>query len=379
MSIQHYAALLAVALAATLVLTPIVRRASLRLGLVDAPGGRRVHTTAISRLGGVAIFGGFCAGVLAQCVGEVFLGWAPFVTRGGPPLIGAFAGMAGIFIVGLVDDLRGMRAGVKLAGQVLAAALPVAAGLRIDFIGDPFQGGLIQLGLIGIPLSLLWIVGFTNVINLIDGLDGLAAGVCAIAAASFLVLAAQMNQHMAGALTAILIGTCLGFLRYNFNPASIHMGDSGAMFLGFALATMSMLGVMKSVAAITLAVPLLVAGVPLLDTLSAIIRRRRHGRPIQEADDGHIHHRLLLRGFNQRQTVLIIYGWSIALAVGGYSMRLVPALIKFVVLVVLALLSAYMAYWLGLFEAARVHGDERADERADELAHGEPDQGAHLR
>jgi UDP-GlcNAc:undecaprenyl-phosphate GlcNAc-1-phosphate transferase len=129
------------------------------------------------------------------------------------------------------------------------------------------------------------------------------------------------------------------------------------MFLGFALATMSLHGVMKSVAAITLVVPLLVIGVPLFDTLSAIIRRARHGRPIQEADDGHIHHRLLLRGFNQRQTVLIIYIWSAALAVGGYSMRFVPTIYKLLVFLVLAVLSAFMAKWLGVFEAARVHGD----------------------
>lgn len=267
-----------------------------------------------------------------------------------------------MFAVGAIDDVRGLAPGWKLLGQFVAAAMPVAAGLRIDFVGNPLQGGLVSLGLLGYPISVLWIVGFANVINLIDGLDGLAAGVSAIAAASFLVLAVQMNELVAAILAAVLIGSCAGFLRYNFHPASIHMGDSGSMFLGFMLATMALHGVMKSVAAITLVVPLLVIGVPLFDTASAIIRRRRHGRPIQEADNGHIHHRLLNRGFSQRQTVLIIYAWSVALAFGGYSVRLLAPVYKIVVFVVLAVLSAFMASWLGLFDAARVHGDGHIEE-----------------
>ena len=183
----------------------------------------------------------------------------------------------------------------------------------MEFVGNPFGGGLFQLGLLSYPVTALWIVGFANVFNLIDGLDGLAAGVAAIAAASFLLLAIDMNQFVAAVLAAALIGACVGFLRYNFNPASIIMGDSGALFIGFALGCMSLLGVMKSAAAITLVAPLLVIGVPVFDTASAIIRRWRSGRPIQEADNGHIHHRLLHRGFSQRQTVLTIYAWSAAL------------------------------------------------------------------
>jgi UDP-GlcNAc:undecaprenyl-phosphate GlcNAc-1-phosphate transferase len=195
------------------------------------------------------------------------------------------------------------------------------------------------------------------VINLIDGIDGLAAGVSAIAAGSFLLLAVQSNQGAAAVLATALIGVCLAFLRYNFNPASIIMGDSGAMFLGFSLATIALLGVMKSAAAITLAVPLLIIGVPVFDTASAIIRRARHGRPIQEADRGHIHHRLLGRGFNQRQTVLIIYVWSIALAFGGYAVRWAPSALRYGVFIVMAILSGFMASWLGLFEAAHIHQD----------------------
>ncbi|MDO8914798.1 MAG: MraY family glycosyltransferase [Coriobacteriia bacterium] len=362
MSVRHYLGLVAIAFSVTYALTPLVRGLSARLGLLDAPGGRRVHTREVSRLGGAAIFGGFCAAMTVQYLGERFAGWGAVFARDGWPLAGTFAGMIVIMAVGLWDDVRPIPPGVKLAGQIVAASLPLAAGLRVDYVGNPFGGGLIQLGLLGIPVTLAWIVGFTNVINLIDGLDGLAAGVTAIAALSFLVLAAQMNQLAAAVLAAALIGACIGFLRYNFHPASIHMGDSGAMFLGFTLSTLALQGVMKSVAAITLLVPLLVIGVPVFDTLSAIIRRTRHGRPIQEADDGHIHHRLLRRGLSHRQTVLVIYVWSAALAAGGYSMRFVPSAFKVGVFVVLAALSALMASRLGLFDAARVHGDDRSSE-----------------
>lgn len=355
---RHYLLLMVVGAAVTLVLTPLVRSLSARLGLVDEPNGRKVHTRTISRLGGIAILGGFSAALLFQVFGERFLGWRQILGSGGVQLPGVLFGMLVVFMVGVIDDVVTLSPGTKLLGQFAAAAIAIAAGVRIDFVGNPAGGGLIALGLLGIPLTLIYFVGFTNVINLIDGLDGLAAGVSAIAAFSFLVMAVATNQFVAAVLAAALIGACVGFLRYNFNPASIFMGDSGAMFLGFTLASISLLGVMKSVAAITLAVPLLVIGVPIFDTVSAIVRRIKHQRPIQEADKGHIHHRLLGRGFDHRQTVLIIYVWSAALAIGGYAMRYAPTLIKLATFLLLAALSGVMAYWLGLFEAAHHHGEE---------------------
>jgi len=355
---RHYLFVIAAAAFITLILTPLVRAWSVRRGLVDEPGGRKVHTHAISRLGGIAMFAGFAAAVAVEAVGERYFGWGGALLAPGSGVWGVLAGLVIIFTVGVVDDIYTLTPGPKFLGQIVAATIVIAAGLRIDFIGNPFGGGLIALGYLGIPVTLLYIVGFTNVINLIDGLDGLAAGVSAIAATSFLVLAAQSNRLEAAALAAALIGACLGFLRYNFHPASIFMGDSGAMFLGFALASISLLGVMKSVAAITLVVPLLIIGVPIFDTASAIVRRVKHKRPIQEADKGHIHHRLLGRGFDQRQTVIIIYVWSAVLAVGGYAMRYAPSLIKIVTFGVLAVLSGLMAYWLGLFEAAHIYGGD---------------------
>ena len=359
MSLLHYGFLIAVAFAATFALTPPVRWLGLRLGVVAHPGGRNVHVGEISRIGGVALFGGFAVAVIAQMLGERYLNWSGSLLEGGRPVLGAIVGFGVIFAVGVLDDAVNLKPGAKLIGQAIAASAVIAGGLGVEYIGNPFDGGrLIQLGLLSIPVTMVWILGFTNVINLIDGLDGLAAGVTAIAAASFLVLAAQGNQLAAAAFAAAIIGACLGFLPFNFNPASVFMGDSGALFLGFALGTMALLGVMKSVAAITLAVPLLIIGVPVFDTASAIIRRKRHGRPIQEADRGHIHHRLLGRGFNQRQTVIIIYVWSAALAVGGYAMWWAPSVIKLGTFLVLFALSGFMAYWLGLFEAAHHHLDE---------------------
>jgi len=354
----HHLIVIAVAVGATWLCTPLVRLMGNRWGIVAHPGGRHVHKGSVPRIGGLAMFVGFAAAVSVRAIGELVYDWPPALTVPDQRLWGILAGITAMFLVGLVDDVIDMRPGQKLTGQIIAAGIIVYSGAGIDFVGNPFGGGLILLGVLSVPVTLFWIVGFANVINLIDGLDGLAAGVTAIAAASLLLLAQQSNQPLAAVLAAALFGACLGFLRFNFHPASIFMGDSGALFLGFMLAVISLLGVMKSVAAITLVVPLLIIGVPMFDTLSAIVRRRRHGRPIQEADKGHIHHRLLGRGFNQRQTVLIIYAWSIALAVGGYTVRWTPPWLRIVTFIVLGVLSAFMAYWLGLFEAAHQDGDE---------------------
>lgn len=357
MNVTHYVMVAAVALAVTLGSTPAVRTAGIRWGIVSHPGGRHVHSGVVPRIGGLAMFLGFAAGLLTQYLGERFWGFDQVLARVGRPGTGVILGATIMFAVGFVDDIFDLRPWQKLAGQIAAAAAAVSFGVKISFLSNPLGGGIFLLGVLAVPLTILWIVAFANVVNLIDGLDGLAAGVTAIAAASFLVLAIQGNVLGAAVVAAALLGACIGFLRYNFNPASVFMGDSGALFLGFVLACIALLGVMKSVAAITLVVPLLIVGVPIFDTLSAIIRRSRHGQPIQTADKGHIHHRLLGRGFNQRQTVLIIYVWSIALAVGGYSMRWSPPVFRVITLVVLAVLSGLMAYWLGLFEAAH-HEDE---------------------
>ncbi|MBN1192341.1 MAG: undecaprenyl/decaprenyl-phosphate alpha-N-acetylglucosaminyl 1-phosphate transferase [Coriobacteriia bacterium] len=361
MNLLHHLFVIITALVVTLAVTPLVRLVGNRWGIVSKTGGRHVHHGVVPRIGGVAMFAGFAAAMLMRWAGEAFWGWPASLTLVGEPVAGLLVGLTLMFGVGLLDDILDLSAGQKLVGQILAALVAympwAASGVRIDFIGNPFGGGLLLIGVLSLPVTLFWMVGFANVINLIDGLDGLAAGITAIAAVSLLVLAEESNQALAAVLAAALVGVCVGFLRYNFNPASIFMGDSGALFLGFTLACIALLGVMKSVAAITLVVPLLIIGVPVFDTLSAIVRRRRGGRPLHEADKGHVHHRLLGRGFSQRQTVLIIYVWSIALAVGGYAMRWAAPMFRIMTFMVLAGLSGLMAYWLGLFEVAH-HEEE---------------------
>jgi UDP-GlcNAc:undecaprenyl-phosphate GlcNAc-1-phosphate transferase len=362
-SVRHYLFVALVGVFVTLLVTPLVRRFALARGLVHYPGQRDVHTKPVVRLGGIAIVAGVAAALGAQAVGERFFSWGGALLGSAPgdaKILGVVAGLLLIFVTGLIDDFRGLSPAWKVVGEVVAASAVIAAGLRIGYVGNPFGEGLIQLGLLSAPVTLIYIVGFTNVINLIDGLDGLAAGVSAIAAATLLVLAAQGNRLDAAALAVALIGACLGFLRYNFHPASIMMGDSGALFLGFTLSVISLMGVMKSTAAIALAVPLFIVGVPIFDTASAIVRRVIQGRPIQEADKGHIHHRLLGRGFDQTQTVLIIYAWCIALAVGGYTVRWSAGPVKWIAFISLFAVTGIMAYWLGLFEA--VHHAEDDEE-----------------
>lgn len=364
MSLTHYLILGFVGALVTLVATPIVRRFALARGYVHMPNKRDVHVKPVVRIGGIAIFAGVMAAIAAQAVGERFLHASGTLIGGGTAgakILGVVGGLVLIFMTGLIDDFRPLSPAWKVVGEIIAASVVIAAGLRIDYVGNPFGGGLIQLNLLSIPITLLYIVGFTNVINLIDGLDGLAAGVSAIAAMALLVLAAQGNRLDAAAVAAALIGACLAFLRFNFHPASIIMGDSGALFLGFTLSVISLMGVMKSTAAIALAIPLVIVGVPIFDTASAIIRRVIQRRPIQEADRGHIHHRLLGRGFNQTQTVLIIYVWCIALAVGGYAVRQSPTgPVRWVAFILLFAISGIMAYWLGLFEAVQHAGEDDA-------------------
>ena len=359
MSLQHYIALVAVGVAVTALLTPLVRRLALRYGLVATPGGRRIHKKPVAEAGGSAMVAGLAAVILFQIAGELLFGWKGFLTDqsfDARMLIGVGVGALVIFGVGFVDDIKDLRPGLKLAGTIVGALIVALSGLRIDFISNPFDNSIILLGgVLATIITVVYLVSFANIINLLDGMDGLAAGVSGIAAVSLLVLAGGANQLSAAVIAAGVIGICIGFLFYNFNPASIIMGDQGALTLGFLLGIVSLMGVMKTTAAIALAVPLLIVGVPIFDTASAIVRRIRSNRPIKEGDRGHIHHRLLGRGFNQRQTVLIIYGWSIFLGIGGYAVRYAPVGIRAGTIIVLFVVTALISYWLGIFESAHHH------------------------
>lgn len=289
------------------VLTPSIRRLAQTSGSMDYPAPRRINREPVPNMGGIAIYLGFL-------VSAFFLLPLNLARQG------LFLGATVVLLVGILDDYKGLSPKAKLLGQVAAASIAVLYGIRIDFITNPL-GGFLYTGGLAIPLSIFWIVGITNTINLIDGLDGLASGVGAIASLTLFAVAMKEGQSTIAVLAIALSGSSFGFLRYNYHPARIFMGDSGAMFLGFTLACISILGALKTTAAVTLAIPVLALGVPIFDTVFAIVRRHQNGQPIFEGDRGHLHHRLLEMGFSQRKAVLVIYLISILLGVMAFGIN----------------------------------------------------------
>ena len=290
-----------IALGTALVLTPAVIAFARRTGALDQPDARKVHARPIPRIGGIGIYAAFMVSILVQLI---FVELTPEFMMS---LIGLMVGGTIIVAIGIIDDYCDLPAKVKLLGQILAAAvLVIGFDVRIDFITDPL-GDFIYLELFAIPATIFWIVGLTNTVNLIDGLDGLAAGVSSIAALTIFLVAMEEGIPPVAMVTIALAGAAIGFLYYNFNPARIFMGDTGSMFLGFMLAGISVVGAVKSAATIALIVPILALGLPILDTTFAIVRRARNHRPIFKPDKGHLHHRLLAHGFSQKQAVLLMY------------------------------------------------------------------------
>ena len=290
-----------IALGIALILTPAVIAFARQTGALDKPDARKVHVRPIPRIGGIGIYAAFMASILVQLI---FADVTPeFMTS----LIGLMIGGTIIVAIGIIDDYCDLPAKVKLLGQIFAAAvLVIGFDVRIDVITDPF-GDYIYLEFLAIPATIFWVVGLTNTVNLIDGLDGLAAGVSSIAAVTIFLVAMEEGIPFVAMVTAALAGAAVGFLYYNFNPARIFMGDTGSMFLGFMLAGISVVGAVKSAATIALIVPILALGLPILDTTFAIVRRARNHRPIFKPDKGHLHHRLLAHGFTQKQAVLLMY------------------------------------------------------------------------
>jgi len=351
----HYAIIIAIAAAASAAVMPLIKKLAYHFDIVAHPGGRRIHKVPTPEIGGMGILFGIVVAGVAQFSFEHFLGWSGFLTdaRLTPLNISAIAGGTLIvYVTGLVDDIVDLSPGFKLAGQIAGAAVVAVWGVSIDFLANPFGGpGLGFDPVLSAVITTFYLVAFANIINLIDGMDGLAAGISAIAAISLMFLATDVNQLSAALIATMLVGACLGFLPYNFNPASIFMGDQGALLLGFLLGVISLMGVMKTTAAIALAVPLLIMAIPILDTLSAIVRRIRGKRSIQSADKGHVHHRLAQTGLTVRQTVLIVYLWSGLLAVGAYAVRAAPTTMRGLTLVALLVVTALIAWMLGLFKS----------------------------
>ncbi|MBL8919466.1 MAG: undecaprenyl/decaprenyl-phosphate alpha-N-acetylglucosaminyl 1-phosphate transferase [Myxococcaceae bacterium] len=306
-----------VAAVAAAVLTPFARRLAFHFNIVSTPGGRHIHGQVIPRLGGLAIFGA----AMVTIIGTVVFGpvGALFDAAEEWRGLGLLVGSTVMFSLGAVDDFKSVRALHKLMVQILAAAIAWSFGFRIDVIDLPLLGTF-SMGVFSLPITVFWIVGIINAVNLIDGLDGLAAGVVFFAGVTNFVVAYLQGTTFVAVVMATVAGAVLGFLFFNFNPARIFMGDSGSYFLGFVLAVCSIAGpLQKASAAVSIAVPIVALGVPIIDTLLAMVRRFLERRPIFSPDRGHIHHRLLDMGITHRRAVLIIYGVTVALCIGAIA------------------------------------------------------------
>ena len=333
---QTYLVAFTVALAVAYFTTPWVKGMAIKAGALDAPDDRKVHKKPIPRMGGIAIYLGFVLAVLASM----------HVNR---EIVGLLLGGTVIMMVGIIDDMRQLSAKVKLLGQIAAAMVLVAFHIRIEWLTNPF-GEMLYVDQFSVPLTILWVVGLTNTVNLIDGLDGLAAGVSTIASITILLVALQQNFWTVAILTAALAGAALGFLQHNFNPAKIFMGDTGSMFLGYMLAAVSILGTVKSAATIALVVPIMALGLPIMDTAFAILRRYRNGRPIFKPDKGHLHHRLLDLGLTQKQAVLLMYVISGCLGISAIALTEVNKFLGACIIVMLLAVSIVGARKIGILK-----------------------------
>ena len=336
----HIVLALVVALIVSFLMTPVVKSFAYKVGAIDVPrDARRMHKVPIPRLGGLAIFIGFMI--------SVFL----FVNiRGDRAMQSILMGAVVIVVLGVLDDIMALPALLKFVVQIAAACIPALNGVVIQAISNPnvFSDNLYWvLDGLSVPITVLWIVGVTNAVNLIDGLDGLANGVSAISATTVLVIALMASELPVAMMMAALVGACVGFMPYNTNPAKMFMGDTGAMFLGYILATMSIQGLFKFYAVISFVVPFLVLGLPIFDTAFAFTRRIAHGQSPMHADRSHIHHRLIDMGLNQKQAVATLYVISailglsaVVLTTGGEQ----KAMLLFATLCIVAVVSARVVF-----------------------------------
>lgn len=325
------------AMAVCFAVAPAVRSFARRIGAMDEPVDfRRVHKMPTPRMGGLAIFLGFLVGTLPFC---------PIT----PPVQGILLGCILIVVTGAIDDLISLPPWVKLLSQFAAALVAVAHGLTIEVVTHPnwFTTQYVILNHLSIPITILWIMGVTNAVNLIDGLDGLAVGVSIISSVTMFIVALTAGQSAeAVVLLSALVGACLGFVPYNKNPATLFMGDTGALLLGYLLSTVSVLGLFKMYAVVTFAVPLLALAVPLSDTIFAIIRRTLKGQNPMLPDRGHIHHRLLDLGLSQKQAVAVLYAVSAILGLAAVVLT-TSGILRY--LLIVAAFAVAATVWLFVF------------------------------
>ena len=324
-------------------LTMAVRVLAFKVGAVDHPNARKVHSGVMPRMGGLAVFLAFALVTLLfrEVTQQVW---------------GLLAGALVILCAGIVDDIRELSPKAKLVAQIIAVLVIIPFGIQVHFITNPLNGEMIYLGLFSIPVTIFWVVAVTNAVNLIDGLDGLASGVSCIAVltmatVTWVQFGASGKESIMLALT--LAAALIGFLRHNFFPAKIFLGDTGSMFLGFALAVMAITGVTKSAAAVSVIIPLVILGVPLLDTFFAVIRRYNEHKPIFQPDKAHLHHRLMALGLSHKQTVLVIYGISIVLGFSAIVLNIISSSQAIIMLILLVVAVIYLADRIGILGKSR--------------------------
>lgn len=357
----------ALSLLSSLLLTRVIRDAALRWNLVDAPvGGRKIHRQPIPRLGGVAIILAFAIPLLALFGWDNELSEALFSDR--PLLISLLGGGGIIAMTGMIDDLRGLRSIVKLAAQLAAGMVVFAAGIRIEAFSIPFFSPLHFDFWLSLPVTLFWLVLVTNAVNLIDGMDGLAGGVVVLAGGTLMLMSGIEGNTLAALLLCCLVGATMGFLFYNINPASIFMGDTGSLSLGFLLALVSIHSSQKSYALFSIVAAFLVLGIPIFDLSMAVVRRYLMGRPIFAADQHHIHHILLRKGLSQSQSVVMLFGAAVVLEVLAFVFIYADdSLSAFAIVVLVPLIGAavhYLGYDRIIANARRARIMERVEDNA---------------
>lgn len=350
-----------IAFAFTYFLVPVVSIMARRLGAVDKPdNNRKIHRKPTPRLGGIAIYAGIISGVAASLLVLNSMNRTIFIDM--KLLTAICIGSTFVMLLGSADDFLSLKPSEKYLGQVIASVIAILFGINFSFLNLPVAG-TVSLGFWSYLFTIFWITAMMNMVNFIDGLDGLAAGVSAIAGVSFLFFLVSKQNLTLAILMAALVGGAIGFLKYNFHPAKIFMGDSGSLLLGYIFGVVSISGVLKSMSAFSLLVPLVIMGVPILDTFLAIIRRYFGGKPISEADSKHIHHKLLHRGLSHRTTVLIIYVWSAFLAFTGYAVSYGRSFTKVLLLLVSIFLTTLILIYTGMIEELRIVINERKRQR----------------
>lgn len=344
----------------SLILTPPVKILAERVGAIDVPrDDRRMHKNPIPRMGGLAIFLAF------------FITTLVFLKEIDQAMQSILLALAIIVILGVLDDIYTLPALLKLAVQIGAACVVIFVGeLRIDCITNPFGGenAYVQLGAFSIPVTMIWLIAITNAVNFIDGLDGLACGVSCITSVNMLIIALLVSERDVALVMAALAGACLGFLPYNFNPAKIFMGDTGSTFLGFLLASISIQGLFKAYAVVSVAVPFLLLGLPIFDICASVVRRLAHGQNPMHADRGHFHHRLIDMGLSQKQTVTIAYILTAVLGLATVLLTSTGAM-KLVLLVLAIAVVGMIGFQIFTGEQIKKHqGAEQAEKAVEEAA-----------